>query len=221
VFLHEAGGGLLYGFVLGWLTFGMLSTIDQYHVEVLIMLAMVMGGYALANHLHVSGPLAMVVAGLVLGNDGRARAMSNTTRYHVDLFWELIDQILNAVLFALIGLELLIIKFAPGVFLAAAGAVLVTLLARVLTVGLPTGVFRRPSGLPEGSWKVLTWGALRGGISVALVLSLPDSRDREVLLALTYCVVVFSILVQGLTIGRVVRHAVGSSTRDDLPSGVP
>ncbi len=205
IFLREAGGGLLLGLGLGWLTFRLLRSIDQYQVEVLITLAVVMGGSVLASRLHVSGPLAMVVAGLVIGNHGRELAMSDTTWHHVDLFWELLDEILNAVLFALLGMEFIIIRFAPGVALAAAVAVLVTLLARALTVGLPTALWRRPFGVPPGSWKVLTWGALRGGVSVALALSLPAGPDREVLLALTYCVVVFSILVQGLSIGYVVR----------------
>jgi monovalent cation:H+ antiporter, CPA1 family len=205
--LHEAGGGLLFGAVLGYVTFRMLRSIDHYQVEVLITLAAVMGGYALASHWHVSGPLAMVVAGLIIGNHGRALAMSDTTRHHVDMFWELLDEILNAVLFVLIGLEVIIIKFPDGIAIAAVTAVTVTLAARWLTVGLPVGLWHRQWRLPDGAGRVLTWGGLRGGISVALALSLPAGPERETLLALTYCVVVFSILVQGLTIGRVVRRA--------------
>jgi monovalent cation:H+ antiporter, CPA1 family len=205
--LHEAGGGLLFGAVLGYVTFRMLRSIDHYQVEVLITLAAVMGGYALASHWHVSGPLAMVVAGLIIGNHGRALAMSDTTRHHVDMFWELLDEILNAVLFVLIGLEVIIIKFPDGIAVAAVTAVTVTLAARWLTVGLPVGLWYRQWRLPDGAGRVLTWGGLRGGISVALALSLPAGPERETLLALTYCVVVFSILVQGLTIGRVVRRA--------------
>jgi CPA1 family monovalent cation:H+ antiporter len=207
--LHEAGGGLLFGLALGYLTFRLLRSIDQYQLEVLITLAAVMGGYALANQLHVSGPLAMVVAGLVIGNHGRALAMSDTTRHHVDLFWELLDEILNAVLFVLIGLEVIVIRFPDGIALAALAAVLVTLSARWLTVGLPVGLWHHRLRLPAGAGRVLTWGGLRGGISVALALSLPAGPERETLLALTYCVVVFSILAQGLTIGRVVRRAIG------------
>ena len=206
--LQEAGGGILFGLVVGYITFRLLRSIDNYQVEVLLTLAAVMGGYALAARLHVSGPLAMVVAGLVVGNQGRALAMSDTTRHHIDLFWELLDEILNAVLFVLIGLEVIVIRFAHGIFGAALAAIAVTLFARWLTVGLPVGLAGRAFKLPEGSGKVLTWGGLRGGISVALCLSLPAGPERETLLAMTYCVVAFSILGQGLTVGRVVRRAI-------------
>jgi CPA1 family monovalent cation:H+ antiporter len=206
--LHEAGGGLLFGAMLGYGTFWLLRSIDQYQVELLITLAAVMGGYALASKLHVSGPLAMVVAGLMIGHHGRALAMSDTTRHHLDLFWELLDEILNAVLFVLMGLEVILIHFPSGIAVAAVLAIVVTLLTRWLTVGLPVDLWHLRLRLPGGSGRVLTWGGLRGGISVALALSLPASPYRETLLALTYCVVVFSILVQGLTIGGVVRHAV-------------
>ena len=205
--LQEAGGGIAFGLAVGYVTFRLLRSIDNYQVEVLLTLAAVMGGYALAARLHVSGPLAMVVAGLVIGNQGRALAMSDTTRHHVDLFWELLDEILNAVLFVLIGLEVIVIRFAHGIFGAALAAIAVTLFARWLTVGLPVGLAGRAFKLPEGSGKVLTWGGLRGGISVALCLSLPIGPERETLLAMTYCVVAFSILGQGLTMGRVVRRA--------------
>jgi CPA1 family monovalent cation:H+ antiporter len=150
----------------------------------------------------------MVVAGLVIGNHGRALAMSDTTRHHVDLFWELLDEMLNAVLFVLIGLEVIVIRFPDGIALAAVIAVLVTLTARWLTVGLPAALWYGPLRLPRGAGRVLTWGGLRGGISVALALSLPVGPERETLLALTYCVVVFSILVQGLSIGRVAKAAI-------------
>ncbi|MGP1681694.1 MAG: cation:proton antiporter, partial [Giesbergeria sp.] len=205
---HEAGGGIVFGLVLGALTVWMLKTIDQYQVEVLITLAAVVGGYALAARLHVSGPLAMVVAGLMVGNGGRARAMSDTTRRYVDMFWELIDEILNAVLFVLIGMEVLLISFSLPLLLAGAVAILVALTARWLTVGVPVHAGKRWLQLPSGSARVLVWGGLRGGISVALALSLPTGPERDVVLTLTYCVVVFSILVQGLSIGRVVRMAV-------------
>jgi monovalent cation:H+ antiporter, CPA1 family len=206
--LREAGGGIACGFALGYVAFRLLRSIDHYQVEVLITLAVVMGGYTLASHLHVSGPLAMVVAGLMIGNQGRALAMSDTTRDRVDVFWELLDEILNAVLFVLIGMEAVIIHFPPFLAPAAVTAVLVTLLARLLTVGLPASLLRHRLGLPAGAWKVLSWAGLRGGISVALALSLPAGAARETLLALTYCVVVFSIVVQGLTIGPLVRHAI-------------
>ena len=206
--LHEAGGGLLFGAVLGYVTFWLLRSIDHYQVEVLITLAAVMGGYALASRLHVSGPLAMVVAGLMIGHHGRALAMSDTTRKHVDMFWELLDEMLNALLFVLMGLEVIVIRFPHNVAGAALLAIAVTLITRWVTVGLPVDLWHRRWRLPTGSGKVLTWGGLRGGISVALALSLPAGEHRETLLALTYCVVVFSILVQGLSIGRVVRRSI-------------
>jgi CPA1 family monovalent cation:H+ antiporter len=205
---HEAGGGLLFGLALGYLTFRLLKSVDNYQVEVLLTLAAVIGGYALASRLHVSGPLAMVVTGLIIGNHGRAVAMSDTTRRYLDMFWELVDEILNALLFVLIGMEVLLVVFSVSLLGAACLAIAVTLSARLLAVGLPVSLVGRTFGLPEGSWKVLTWGGLRGGISVALALSLPPGPERDTVVALTYCVVVFSILVQGLSIGRVTRNAI-------------
>ncbi|MBK7904051.1 MAG: sodium:proton antiporter [Proteobacteria bacterium] len=201
--LHEAGGGLLFGFAIGYVTFRLLKSVDNYQVEVLLTLAAVMGGYALASRLHVSGPLAMVVAGLMIGNHGRELAMSDTTRDHLDTFWELIDEILNAVLFVLIGMEVLLVVFSASELVAVCAAIIVTLLARLLTVGLPVRLLRKAFNLPRGSWKVLTWGGLRGGISVALALSLPIGPEGDTVVALTYGVVVFSILGQGLSIGYV------------------
>lgn len=203
---REAGGGIVFGLVLGWVMYRLLKSVDDYQVEVMLTLAGVTGGYAWASHLHTSGPLAMVVTGLVIGNHGRALAMSDTTRRYVDMFWKLMDEILNAVLFVLIGMEVLLITFSTSVLVAGAVAIGVTLVARALTVGWPVRVLGHRFGLPTGSWRVLTWGGLRGGISVALALALPPGPDRDTVLALTYCVVVFSILVQGLTIGRVVRN---------------
>jgi CPA1 family monovalent cation:H+ antiporter len=206
---HEAGGGVVFGLVLGYVTVVLLKSVDNYQVEVLLTLAAVMGGYALASRLHVSGPLAMVVAGLMVGNGGRALAMSDETRHYVDLFWELIDEILNAVLFVLIGMEALLIAFSVNLFMAASLAIVITLGARALTVGMPVRLLRQYFRLPDGAGLALTWGGLRGGISVALALSLPIGPERDIVLGLTYCVVVFSILGQGLTIGRLVRTAVG------------
>jgi monovalent cation:H+ antiporter, CPA1 family len=205
--LEEAGGGLLLGLVIGYVTYRMLKSIDSYQEEVLITLAAVIGGYALASRLHISGPLAMVVMGLIIGNHGRAMAMSEKTREHVDLFWELIDEMLNAILFVLIGLEVVVIAFSSGLMVSGMLAILITLAARLLTVGMPIGLLRGVFRLPQGSWKVLTWGGLRGGISVALALSLPMGPERNVVVALTYMVVVFSILGQGLSIGKVVRRS--------------
>ncbi|MFY9326924.1 MAG: sodium:proton antiporter [Georgfuchsia sp.] len=208
--LEEAGGGILFGLAIGYLTFLMLRSIDSYQEEVLITLAAVLGGYALASRLHISGPLAMVVVGLVIGNHGRALAMSDKTRQHLDMFWELLDEILNSVLFVLIGLEVILIPISSGFFIAAALVILITLTARLVSVAGPVSLFRRTFDLPAGSWRVLTWGGLRGGISVALALSLPVSPERDFILALTYAVVVFSILCQGLTIGKVVRKTLAA-----------
>ena len=219
--LHEAGGGLLFGLMLGYVTFRLLKSVDSYQVEVLLTLAAVTGGYALASTLHVSGPLAMVVAGLIIGNHGRELAMSDTTRRYLDMFWELVDEILNATLFVLIGMEVLLIAFSRNELVAAGVAIGVTLSARLLTVGLPARLGRGAFNLPRGSWKVLTWGGLRGGISVALALSLPAGPERDTVVALTYCVVVFSILVQGLSIGYVTRRAITSTARDPVEGPAP
>ena len=204
--LREAGGGLLYGLVLGYITFRFLRSVDNYQVEVMLTLAAVMGGYMLANKLHVSGPLAMVVAGLVVGNHGREFAMSDTTRLYVDMFWEMIDDILNAVLFVLIGMEVMIVSFSLNLALAAVLMIVLTLAARALTVAVPVVAFQGFFRLPKGAATVLTWGGLRGGISVALALSLPPGPQRDIVLALTYCIVVASILVQGLTIGKLAHR---------------
>jgi CPA1 family monovalent cation:H+ antiporter len=213
--LQEAGGGLLFGWALGFAMNRLLRSIDHYQVEVLLMLAGVVGGYALANHLHVSGPLAMVVAGLLVGGKGRAESLSESTRHHVDLFWELLDEILNAVLFVLVGMEVVVIHFplrAGPALVAGLAAIAITLAARWLTVGWPVVLAKGASRLPAGAGAVLTWGGLRGGISIALALSLPSGPWRETLIALTYCVVAFSILVQGLSFGRLVRATVRAGT---------
>lgn len=211
--LREAGGGVVFGLVLGFITFRLLRSIDSYQEEVLITLAAVLGGYALASHLHVSGPLAMVVVGLVIGNHGRSWAMSDVTRRHLDMFWELVDAILNSLLFVLIGFEIVLLKFPKEIFLPALVVIALTLAARLVTVATPIRTFRKRFGLPEGSWKILTWGGLRGGISVALALSLPLGPERDTVVTLTYVVVIFSILVQGLSIGRVIRGVISRQGR--------
>jgi monovalent cation:H+ antiporter, CPA1 family len=205
---HEAGGGILFGLVLGAVTFYLLKSIESYMEEVLITIAAVLGGYALAMHLHVSGPLAMVIVGLIIGNHGREHAMEDETREYLDMFWELLDAILNSVLFVLIGLEVIVISFSASLFLAIFPVIVLCLLARLTTVGLPTGMLRKAFKIPRGSWQILTWGGLRGGISVALALSLPTGPERDLVLALTYSIVVFSILVQGLSIGKVITRNV-------------
>lgn len=203
--LQEAGGGIAFGLLIGLAAFFLLRSIDNYQVEVLLTLALVMGGYAAASAMHVSGPIAMVVAGLVIGNHGRVLAMSDTTREHLDDFWELMDEILNAVLFVLIGLEILLLSFRGEYLLAVFAVIPAVLLARYVSVGLPVLLMRRFRRFSPRVVEILTWGGLRGGISVALALSVPPSPERDAILTVTYAVVVFSIIVQGLTIGNLVR----------------
>ena len=206
IFVQEALGGALFGFVIGSIAYRMLKSVDQYQVEVLVTLALVTGGYALADTLHLSGPIAIVVAGLLIGNHGRLFAMSAITRDHLDKFWELVDEVFNAVLFVLIGLEILVLKFTVSWFVAGLVVIPVVLAARFISAGLPVSFLRLFREMSPGVVRVLTWGGLRGGISVALALSIPPGRERDLILAITYSVVVFSILVQGLTIGPLVKQ---------------
>lgn len=199
----EAIGGLLLGLGLGFAGFLMLRGVDNYQVEVLITLALVSGGYALAEALHVSAPIAIVVAGLFIGNQGRILAMSDKTRVRLDDFWELIDEILNAVLFLLIGLEILVLTFTKQFIMAGLLAIPIVLFARWVCVGVPVQIMRKFRTFSPYATTVLTWGGLRGGISIALALSIPPHPARAPLLVITYFLVIFSILVQGLTIGKV------------------
>jgi len=205
LFIEEAVGGTVFGLLIGSIAFLMLRNIDNYSTEVLITLALVAGGYALAAAIHVSGPIAMVVSGLLIGNHGRRLAMSDKTREHLDNFWEMMDEILNAVLFVLIGLEVLILDFSTNTVVAGFILIPIILLARLASVSLPVVMMSHFRSFTPGVIKVLTWGGLRGGISVALALSLPPGEARDALLPITYIVVVFSILVQGLTVGKLVR----------------
>ncbi len=205
LFAEEALGGVVLGLLLGGVAYWMLSRVDNYSVEVLITLAVVMGGYSFAVAIHTSGPIAMVVAGLVIGNHGRRLAMSERTRKHLDLFWELVDEILNTVLFVLIGLELLILELTGRALSAGLIAIPVVLLARFMCVGAPVRLLQFRRSFTPGAIRLLTWGGLRGGISVALALSIPAGPERDLILTVTYTVVVFSILVQGLTLGALVK----------------
>ena len=205
LFAREALGGAIFGLAVGYLVYRVLRTIDAPQIEILITIATVVGGYALARAVHVSGPLAMVAIGLLIGNAGRALAMSEQTRYRLDMFWQLLDEILNGVLFVMIGLEFTLIAFPPGSFIAALPILALCLLVRYLVVGVPTTLGQRWFGLPPRSGLLLIWSGVRGGISVALALSLPPGPERNLILMLTYSVVVFSILVQGLTVGWLAR----------------
>jgi CPA1 family monovalent cation:H+ antiporter len=202
----EAVGGVVFGIGLGWSAYALLRSVDHYSVEILVTLAVVTGGYALANALHTSGPLAMVVAGLFVGNRGRAFAMSEHTREHLDSFWELVDEFLNALLFVMIGLEVIVVSFTGEVFVAGLVAIPIVIAARFVGVGAPLAVLRLGRGFSPHAVKIMTWGGLRGGISVALALSLPVGPERDVILAITYTVVCFSIIVQGLTVGPLVAR---------------
>lgn len=204
--VREAGGGALFGLATGWVTFRLLRSIDDYKVEVLLTLALVVGGYALAEALHVSAAIAAVAAGLLIGNRGREEAMSDLTRRHLDAFWELIDEMLNAVLFLLMGLQILVLDVGPSHVLLAIAAIGVVLAGRFVSVAIPVTLVRRFRPVAPYMIRVLTWGGLRGGISIALALSLPLGPSRDTLLATTYGVVVFSILVQGLTIAPALRR---------------
>lgn len=206
LFLQEAVGGLVFGAVIGYIGYLAMRSIDDYKVEVMITLATVMGGYMLAGRLHVSGPLAMVVAGIILGNKVKGEGVSAVTQDYLEKFWELIDEILNAILFLLIGLEMLIIKISTPVLLIGGISIVIVLLARWISVILPVSVLKYKIPFERNAVAILTWGGLRGGISVALALSLETNMYRDEFVLITYVIVVFSILVQGLTIGPVARR---------------
>ena len=204
LFIVEALGGAALGLLAGLITYGLLRMIDEHIIEVMITLALVTGVYALALRLHLSGPIAVVVAGVLIGNHGARFAMSETTRQHVFQFWALIDEILNSILFLLIGLEVLLIGRAFEQTWLAIAAIPIVLAARLLSVSVPIGLLSIRKKFTSGTIRMLTWGGLRGGISVALALSLPDTPYKAAILTATYVVVVFSILVQGLTMERLV-----------------
>lgn len=206
LFAKEAIGGAVFGLAMGYLAYWMLMQVENYQVEALITLGLVTGSYALAEHLHISAPIAIVITGLFIGNQGRSLAMSDKTRERLDDFWELIDEILNAVLFLLIGVEILILSLKGEYLLAGLIAIPVVLLVRFISVGLPVTLMKYRRDFTPHVIKLMTWGGLRGGISVALALSLPkDVLARAPILTVTYCVVIFSILVQGTTIKKLLK----------------
>lgn len=204
-FAREAGGGVLLGLGVGWLGFAAMRSINEYNVELMITLAVVMGGYAVGHWIGVSGPVAMAVAGLLIGNAGVRYAMDDLTRDHVLKFWALIDELLNAVLFLLIGLEVIAISPRPILIALAVASVPLVLLCRALSVAVPLQAMRSLSG--RAAFITLVWGGLRGGISIALALSLPTEAPRDAILAVTYAVVLFAVLVQGSTVARMLSRA--------------
>ena len=206
LFAKETIGGILVGFALGFIGYRMLKKVDNYNVEILITLALVLGGYTLALSINTSGPLAIVFAGLLIGNYGRKFAMSEKTRTNLDTFWELVDEILNAVLFVLIGLEVLIITLTNRSLLAGVLAIPIVVLARFVSVGIPVSLLKFFRQFSPHVIKILTWGGLRGGISVALALSIPKGYERDMIVSMTYAVVVFSVLIQGLTLKFLIKH---------------
>jgi len=211
LFVQEVIGGIIFGGIIGYATFRLLKSIDDYEIEVMITLACVMGGCVLAQYWHLSAPLAMVVAGLIVGNDTvRDTAMSETTEKFVDNFWELVDILLNALLFVLIGLELLIIKFEMSYVIAGLIAIVFILLSRYISLFAPVKMFSKKLGFLPNTTTLMTWGGLRGGISIALALSLSPEMNRELFITVTYVVVVFSIVVQGLTIGGLAKKLLGA-----------
>jgi CPA1 family monovalent cation:H+ antiporter len=210
--LREAGGGILLGWALGMLGFYMMRRIDHYQSEVLITLALAMGGYELASGLHVSGPLCMVAAGLVTGHRSKTLAMSELTAAYVDRFWVLVDGLLNAMLFVLIGLELVVLDFEARYIWLGLASIPVTILARFLALWLPYGVMKR--WIPAVNMKMIklmTWGGLRGGLSIAMALSLKDPLPRDAFVVMVFIVMAFSIIVQGLTVGSMAKRLFGST----------
>jgi len=216
--LKEIAGGIILGLILGWIAFRLMKSIDDYSVEVLITLAIVMGGYLLAQSLHLSGPLAVVVAGLIVGHDTvRGTSMSATTEIYVDKFWETSDALLNGILFVLIGLEILVLPYDSSYIIAGLIAIPVILLARYLALSIPIAFYQKKLEFVPNTGAIMTWGGLRGGISIALALSLTADMDKDPFLVITYVVVVFSIIFQGLSIGKVANKLMGDYV-DDSPN---
>lgn len=220
LFLQEVVGGILLGLGLGYIVFRLLRSIDDYEIEVMITLACVMGGYSLAHAMGLSAPLAIVVAGLIVGNDTvRGTAMSKQTEQYVDKFWELMDMLMNAILFVLIGLEMLILEVRPEYIVASLIAIGIVLLSRYLSLLLPVAFFAKRLNFAPHTSVIMAWGGLRGGISIALALSLPDAMNRGLFVTVTYGVVVFSIIVQGLTVGKLANRLIGSEMPEPANQG--
>lgn len=210
LFVQEAVGGIVFGLLFGYILHLLLKSIDHYETEVLLTLAFVMAGFAVFNFIHISGALAMVVMGLMVGNFRLREAMSDTTQEYVTKFWELVDVILNAILFILIALVLLVIEFNWLYIILGLITIAIVLFSRLVIVYLPILIIPRLVNISRQDAPIIWWGGLRGGLSLALALSIPNSETKELILVVTYVVVVFSILVQGLTIGRVVKASLPS-----------
>lgn len=214
--LKEAGGGLLLGVLLGYSTSKLMREVDDYILSVLVTLSVVMGGYLIAHQMHISGPLTMVAAGLFMGNFNKGFKMKSITQDYLIKFWELIDEILNAVLFLFIGFELLMIKDLQHYMIPGLIAIVVVLIARFISIWGPTQFMSFKTRFTPQTVKVLVWGGIRGGVSIALAMSIPKSDYSEIILSITYCVVVFSIIVQGLSIGKVANPKKIASEEKEL-----
>lgn len=206
LFFQEAIGGLFLGTALGFLTYKMIKKIENYQIEILLTLALVTGGYSLASLLHVSGPLAVIASGLLIGGHGRNYGMSEKSREHLDIFWEILDEILNAILFTLIGLEILVLSFSMDYLLLSILVIPLALLGRFFSIGLPVIILKKFRVFSDNTVKIMTWGGLRGGLAIALAISLPESKEKNLIIVMTYAIVVFSILFQGLTMKYLLKN---------------
>ncbi|QMU65901.1 MAG: sodium:proton antiporter [Flavobacteriaceae bacterium] len=217
LFLVEVMGGIALGLIIGWLTYKLLKSIDDYHIEVIITIAAVMGGTIIAQKLYVSAPLAMVTAGLIVGTDTvRRSSMSEVTELYVDKFWELIDMLLNTILFVMIGMELLVLAFKSAYIVAGLIVIPMLLVSRYFSLLLPVKLYAKKLNFFPKTSLIMTWGGLRGGISIALALSLTEAMQRDLFLLVTYMVVIFSIIVQGLTVGKLIKKYTTSKNTIDL-----
>jgi len=208
---------LLFGLLLGFGGFYAISSIDKHEVEVLITVGVVMGGYLLAGKMHISGPLAMVVAGMVIGSKGDKTGLSTRSKDYLHKFWELIDEMLNAILFMLVGFEMLVINYDYTILFIGVICIAIVLFVRWVSVALPVTLLRRKINFEPNAIAILTWGGLRGALSIALALSLPPGMHRDLFVTITYIVVVFSILVQGLTIGRLYKWLAKNTHKKSSP----